>query len=447
MAAPDRAPGFRRALSHRVFRLELVAYALASACVGMGIVVISVALFRRGGSTTWATLGVVSRVAPFVLLSAISGALAGRRDPRKVLQLAFGAQLVMAGVIALSVGSAPLAALVLAGFAANALWTIAYPTMAALLPRVVGDDDLVSANGLLSTVESLAWIAGPGLGGLMVTAFGMRPTIAVQAGLALVALAVATMARRGSAAMVVERPTDAPDRRSLLADLRAGVRSVAESPMVHHPLALLLVANAVYGALQVLMLVAAWKRLGMSEGGYGALCAGLGAGAFAALVVVNRVGRISNVALALTGAVLLSSMPVALLAFTSTPLVGVVLLGFSGLGLVLTEVVALALLQRELPIERVAGVFGLLDSLTVGSMLVGSVVAGPLVSLLGLEWALVVVGSFIPVIAVVAVPRLAARRMASWAAASTSATLQHEVAVIAGGSSPVAAVHNATINR
>ena len=444
MPAPDRAPGFRRALSNRVFRLELIAYALASACVGMGIVVISVALFRRGGSTTWATLGVVSRVAPFVLLSAISGAMAGRRDPRKVLQLAFAAQLLIAGVVTLSVDAAPLAVLVLLGFAGNALWTVAYPTMAALLPRVVGDDDLVSANGLLSTVESLAWIAGPGLGGLMVTSFGMRPTIAVQAALALVALAVATLARRGSAAAGFA-PPDTPERHSLVTDLRSGVRSVLDAPMVHHPLALLLVANVVYGALQVLMLVAAWKRLGMSEGGYGALCAGLGAGAFVALVVVNRVGRMSNLALALAGSVLLSSTPVALLAFTSTPLVGVVLLGFSGLGLVLTEVLALALVQRELPIDRVAGVFGLLDSLTVGAMLVGSVVAGPLVSLLGLEWALVVVGSFVPVIAVVAVPKLAARRVASLAA--TPGRLQHEVAVIAGGSSPVAAVHNATINR
>jgi predicted MFS family arabinose efflux permease len=442
------APGFRRALSNRVFRLELVGYALASASIGVGIVVVSVALFRRGGTTSWATLGVVARVAPFVMLSAITGTLAGRRDQRKVLQLAFAAQLVIAGLLAVSVASAPLAAIVLLGFAGNALWTVAYPTMASLLPRAVADDDLVAANGLLSTVESLAWIAGPGLGGLLVTAFGMRSTIAAQALLALAALAFATAARRAPGAEPATSRDRAEGRESVLAGLRAGVRAVADAPTVHHPLALMVVANVVYGALQVLMLVAAWQLLGMSEGGYGALCAGLGAGAFAALLVVGRAGKARRSTLALSGAVLLSSMPLALLAITSAPFVGVVLLAFSGLGLVVTEVLALAVLQQQLPGDRVSSVFGLLDSVTVGSMLIGSVIAGPLIGWLGIEWALVVVGALIPLVAVVAVPRLLQRRsptMAVGVAVAGAGDLR-EVEVIAGGSSPVAAVRNFTIN-
>lgn len=441
MSAPVRAPGFRRALSNRVFRLELIGYALASASVGVSIVVVSVALFRRGGTTSWATLGVVSRVAPFVMLSAITGTLAGRRDPRKVLQVAFFAQLAIAGLLALSVASAPLFAVVLLGFAGNALWTVAYPTMASLLPRAVEGDDLVAANGLLSTVESLAWIAGPGLGGLFVTAFGMRPTIAAQAILAFVALAFATAARRGQAVQRLDHGEGTGERESVVAGLRAGIRAVADSPTVHHPLALMVVSNLVYGALQVLMLVAAWKLLGMSEGGYGALCAGLGAGAFAALLVVGRAGRMRNATLALSGAVLLSAVPLALLAITSTPFVGVVLLAFSGLGLVVTEVLALAVLQQQVPEDRVSAVFGLLDSVTVGAMLLGSICAGPLIAWFDIEWALVIVGALVPLVAVVTVPRLLSRR-----ATPIAATVRRDVEIIAGGSSPVAAVHNFTIN-
>ena len=453
MSATIRPAGVRRTWAHPVFRLALIGYALSSAAVGVSIVVVSVALFRRGGTTGWATLGVVARVAPFVLLSAIAGAVADRHDQRRTLQLAFVAQALIAGLLAVSVTSAPLAAIVALGFAANALWTIAYPSMAALLPRTVDDAELVTANGLLSTVESLAWIAGPGVGGLLVTAVGMRPTIAAQAVLALAGLGFATRARRASRATTGGDAAFAPPadqhRGGVIDGIRAGVRAVRSTPAVHHPLALLLLANLVYGALQVLMLVAAWKRLGMSEGGYGALCAGLGAGAFAALVIVDRVGRVARADLALAGAVVLSGGPVALLAVTSVPVVGVLLLAFSGLGLVLTEVLALSILQRNVPTGRVAGVFGLLDSLTVGAMLVGSVLAGPAIALLGLEAALVVVGAFAPVVAVLGVPLLLRRRTASSLAATppTSAAVVHEVEVIAGGSSPAAAVRNFVINR
>jgi MFS family permease len=437
--------GIRRALRQPMFRLELLAYSLVSASMGVATVVVSVALFRRGGTTLWATVGVVSRVAPFVLFSAFSGAIADRFDQRRVLQWAFAAQVVVAGLLAATVSSAPLLVVALIGFVGQTAWTIAYPSMAALLPRVVDRDDLAAANGLLSTVESLAWIAGPGLGGLVVTAAGMLPTVGVEAGLATLGLVLATAAlrsgRRGAVPVAEPyAPTVRAERERLVDSVLDGIRTVRATPAVHHPLALLLVSNVVYGALQVLMLVVAWKRLGMSEGGYGALCAGLGAGAFAALLAVRPAGGFVRADLVLAGSVLLGGVPLALLAIASAPAVGIVLLGVSGLGLVLTEVLALTAVQQHLPADRIAGVFGLLDSSTVAAMLIGSVVVGPVISLAGLEVALVAVGALMPLAAVITVPRLV-----RWRAAR--AMPAHDVQVIAGGSSPGAAVRNFTLNR
>jgi predicted MFS family arabinose efflux permease len=430
-------PGVRRVLRQPLFRLELLAYTLVSASMGVATVVVSVAMFRRGGTTAWATVGVVSRIAPYVLFSTFSGAIAGRFDQRRVLQVAFAVQVVAAGLLFASVSSAPLLLVAAIGFAGQAAWTVAYPSMAALLARTVEHDDLAVANGLLSSVESLAWIAGPGLGGLVITAAGMRQTIVVQAVLAVLGLLLATMALRVGPAGA--RPSR-HERERLVDSVRNGIRAVGSTPAVLHPLVLLLVSNVVYGALQVLMLVVAWKRLGMSEGGYGALCAGLGAGAFAALVMVGPAAARNRPDLVLAGAVLLGGIPLALLAVASVPAVGIVLLALSGLGMVLTEVLALTAAQQHLPPDRIAGVFGLLDSSTVTAMLIGTLAAGPLISWLGLEAALVVVGAVMPVAAVLAVPTVARRRTARRAALD-------EVVVIAGGSSPGAAVRNAIINR
>ena len=445
-------------MSRPTFRLELVAYALVSASMGVATVVVSVAMFRRGGTPGWATVGVVARVAPFVLLSAFSGAIADRYDQRRVLQVAFLAQVVVAGVLALGVKDAPLLVVALIGFVANAAWTIAYPSMSALVPRVMPTDELAPANGLLSTVESLAWIAGPGLGGLLITASGLYQTIAVQAGLALAGAAVATVALRSSRTRSGEAAAfaaasgsvdgDTSSRQPLTRSVRAGLRAIVDTPVVHHPLALMLVANLVYGAMQVLMLVVAWKRLGMSEGGYGALCAGLGGGAFAALLVVDRVSRAARPHVALAGAVLLTDVPLALLAVTEVPAVGIALLGCSGLGLVLTEVLALTTLQRNVPVDRIARVFGLLDSLTIGAMLVGSVSSAPLIAAFGLEWALVIVGALVPVIAVVSVPRLVARRSARATSVDSAipARVLDELPLPAGAASPHAAVRSYVVN-
>jgi predicted MFS family arabinose efflux permease len=446
MSLTDQPPGLRQALRHPTFRLELIGYSLVSASMGVATVVVSVAMFRRGGTPGWATLGVVARVAPFVLLSAFSGAIADRHDQRRVLQLAFLAQAAMAGVLALTVSGAPLVIVAAIGFLANTLWTISYPSMAAVVPRTMDIDELSAANGLLSTIESLAWIAGPGLGGLLITTSGLRPAIAVQAGLAITGAAFATLALRSGRTRADENAaftTRAPDEAHppLLHSMRAGIRAIVDTPVVHHPLALMLVANLVYGAMQVLMLVAAWKRLGMSEGGYGALCAGLGAGAFSALLVVNRMARFTRPELALAGAVLLSGAPLALLSITSLPAIGIVLLGVSGLGLVLTEVLALTTLQQNTPADRMAGVFGLLDSLTIGAALLGSITAAPLIHAVGLEWALVVAGAMVPVAAIVTVPQVV--RVRSKRRTTVEAD---DLPLPAGAASPHAAVRSFVIN-
>lgn len=442
-------PGIRDALRRPTFRLELIGYSLVSASMGVATVVVSVALFRRGGTPGWATVGVVARVAPFVLLSALSGAIADRHDQRRVLQLAFVAQAAVAGVLALTVSSAPLLVVAAISFIANTLWTIAYPSMAAVVPRTMTVDELAAANGLLSTIESLAWIAGPGLGGLLITTSGLRPAIAVQAGLALTGVAIATLALRSARtrpdedAAFVTRAPDEPHP-PLLRSMRAGIRAIVDTPVVHHPLALMLVANMVYGAMQVLMLVAAWKRLGMSEGGYGALCAGLGAGAFSALLVVNRVAQIRRRELALAGSVLLSGAPLAALSITSLPAVGIVLLAVSGLGLVLTEVLALTTMQQNVPPDRTAGVFGLLDSITIGAALLGSVVAAPLISGFGLEWALVIAGALVPVAAIVSVPHVV--RIRSRRRTPVDLVDPDQMPLPVGAASPHAAVRSYVIN-
>ncbi|HAP74844.1 MAG TPA: hypothetical protein DCR14_02035 [Acidimicrobiaceae bacterium] len=124
-----------------------------------------------------------------------------------------------------------------------------------------------------------------------------------------------------------------------------------------------------------------------------------------ALVAVRRLTTAPSLLPMLSAAVLLCGAPVALMAAVEAPAWAIALAAVSGVGTVLAEVVALTTVQRAVPIDTVGRVFGLLDSLTVGVVLLGTAAAGLLVDLIGLERSMVVVGAMVPAVVVLAAPR------------------------------------------
>ena len=87
-----------------------------------------------------------------------------------------------------------------------------------------------------------------------------------------------------------------------------------------------------------------------------------------------------------------------------------VLVGILGLGTVVTDVLALTTLQRLIPSDHLARVFGILDSLLVGANVLGAAVTAWLVGVVGIRATLVAIG-VAPAIAVVGVAGLARRRI------------------------------------
>ena len=87
-------------------------------------------------------------------------------SPRKpLLALSVGLRAVFAAALAVSVGvSAPPVVVVVLAFCFTACGTPCYPCLAAAVPSVVPPQDLVPANGILTGVEALAFVAGPGAG-------------------------------------------------------------------------------------------------------------------------------------------------------------------------------------------------------------------------------------------------------------------------------------------
>ena len=384
----------------------LGAYACGAASIGASSIVVSVSLFSRTNSAAWAGVGALIRVVPFMLFSGVAGVVIDRTDGRRMLVLAVTAQLACGLALAVAASRAPLVAVAGLGFISTLLWTPAYPSMASLVPQMVGTENLAPANTLMSTVESVGWSVGPALGGLLLTVTGPGVAAAAAAGIAAVGAALALGAsRQPLATLAVSRA-----REPFLESLRDGVHAIFANSAVAVPLVLVLVTDVVFGATQVVLLVAATDVLGMSRGGFGALTAALGAGSLAALLVVNRAARSGRALVVLGVAVLAASLPLALVAVANGPPMALVLAGILGLGTVVTDVLALTTLQRLIPSDRLARVFGILDSLLVGANVLGAAVSAWLVGVVGIRATLVAIG-VAPAVAVIGVVGLARRRV------------------------------------
>jgi len=99
-------------------------------------------------------------------------------------------------------------------------------------------------------------------------------------------------------------------------------------------------------------------------------------------------------------------VPIALIGVWPHEAPALVLLAVLGVGNTLVDVAALTLLQRAAPDEVLARVFGVIESLLVGAVGLGAILAPLLVSLFGIRGALIATGALLPVLTVLSWRRL-----------------------------------------
>ncbi len=164
----------------------------------------------------------------------------------------------------------------------------------------------------------------------------------------------------------------------------------------------------VAGAFNVLIVVAAFDLLHLGSGGLGALNSAVGigglAGAVAAALLVSY-GRVSN---QFALGMLLWGVPIALIGVWPNSAFAFALLLLVGIGNTIVDVTDLTLLQRAVPDDVLARVFGAVNSITTGALALGSILAPLLISGIGVRWALVVTGGLLPILTVLLFRPLAA---------------------------------------
>lgn len=222
---------------------------------------------------------------PFLLLAIPAGLLADRTSRRRLMAAAEALRaLALGGVLALAAGGwLTLPVLMVLGFF-GACGTVAYSVAApALVPALVPAGALAAANGRLELARTIAFAAGPALGGALVGWTGGPLAFATAA--ALSTCAVFLLAGLGEPA----RPRHA--RRHLAHELREGAAFVFGHPLLLPVLTTKIVFGASFFMLQAVYVHHAVHRLGLSASGVGATLATYGLGMVVGALVTARITR------------------------------------------------------------------------------------------------------------------------------------------------------------
>jgi MFS family permease len=364
-------------------------------------VALAVFAYDAGGATA---VGVVAllRFMPSAVVAPFAAVLADRYPRQRVM---LSADLIRAGAlagaaaVALADGPAP-AVYALAALVA-VVSTAFQPAQAALIPILARDPrELTAANVASSTVESVGSFAGPAIGGLLLAATSAGVVFAVTAG-----------AFVWSALNVVRIPASPPTREegaeeALHREALAGFRAIFGVPSLRLVVGLYSAQTLVAGALNVLVVVAALELLDLGRSGPGLLNSAIGIGGLLGAGVALGLVGLRGLGTAFAFGLVLWGLPLILFGAWPEAAPALLFLGLLGVGNTLVDVSGLTLLQRTAPPDVLGRVFGVLESLVVGTLGLGAILAPVLVSLFGVRWALVATGLLLPVLALASWARL-----------------------------------------
>src|SRR4029079_18770642 len=130
-----------------------------------------------------------------------------------------------------------------------------------------------------------------------------------------------------------------------------------------------------FGTLQVYIVVLSVDTLDLGDAGVGYLHSAIGIGCVIGAILAMGLTGVSRLSIAFVTGVLLVGVPLVVLGLWTETASAVILLGVAGLGNSLLDVSGLTLVQRAVPEEVLARVFGVIQMLFYAALGIGAILA------------------------------------------------------------------------
>lgn len=355
--------------------------------IGDWLYLVAILVVVYAESESAVLLGVIgaARILPYVLLSVPAGMVADRFDRRLVLLVTDVARgVIMVGLaVSVSLGS-PTWVIIALSILAACFSTFFGPAIGALLPSLVDERDLGTANSAWATLDNVAFIIGPAIAGILLASGGLGVAFLINAASFAVVAVILWFLPSPRRAAPSEEGADA-DAKPTDGGWRAMLRPLAG------PLVLDSATSFVIGGVNVLTVVIAVDVLGAGESGTGFLQAATGVGGVVAGISGGALlARRLSVPLMIGGVV--GGIGLAWLALSGGLVMAMIAIGVAVAGLLLLEVVNTTMIQRIVPDELRGRAMGMLQTSSAIVYSLGSLLMPILASLFGVPFVLVAAG-------------------------------------------------------
>jgi MFS family permease len=361
------------------------------------LIAVSVYAYNVGGEKAVGLI-FLARLIPAALIAPFAGLLGDRFRRDRVLLATNVTRIVFVSAAAVGVFLDADPTIVYAlSIAATIATTPFRSAQAALTPSLAQSPaELTAANAAASGVESIAVFAGPALAGILLGLASTGIVFSVTAALLVASLFFIALIN-------VERPQE-PRREieasTIASEAFAGFTTIGRNPALRVMMVLLTAQTAIAGAVQVFIVIAALEVLDLGEGGVGYLNSAIGIGAFLGAVGAFSLTGARRLSVAFMIGIVLMGLPLVAIGVWPEVVVALLALALMGIGSSLVDVSGLTIVQRAVPDNVLARVFGVIQMLWLASLGIGAALVPVLVAWLGIEGAFVAVGVFLPVLVI-----------------------------------------------
>jgi MFS family permease len=354
---------------------------------GMSFVALVWLILERGGDAGTVGWLAAAYTAPVVVGGLAAGIILDRFDRRRVL---VGDNLVRGAAIASVPIASALGVLSTAQlFVVAAVYGLLYMTSVAgipsLIPDLVSEDDLTTANAMESISFGLGGLVGPALGGIVIAIFNAPVVLAIDAAsyavFVVCLLAMGPVERRPAAATGAGGASPSvPQRRATGGGLGPAIRFILGVPAIVAITVIYMGLNLSTGVFSVLAPVYSRDVLGGDATTYGAILSAFEAGGLVGLIVVGAMRWRWPLGRSIAVATFSAGLALGLLLVRPSFLPTLLILAAAGLFASSLTAWAQTIRMRLIPPELRGRVFALLRTTMQSTRPIGAILGGLLLA-------------------------------------------------------------------
>ena len=376
-----------QALRHRDFRIFMTGQTLSQTGVWMQRVVVGWYTWELTYSATWLGLMGLADLFPTLFIGSLSGAMADRVNRLTIIRLTQVGCATTAFALYLMVisGISSVELLFVLVVLFSTCISMNLPARLAIVPNMVGKDNLHSAVAINSLVSNAGRFLGPAIAGLAIVQWGVAPSFAICA--AFFGFPALTL-------MLVNAPAEEfkPTGKRLLADVADGVVYTVKHPGIG-PLMASLIVTSILGKA-IIVIFPAFSSVVFERGADGVawLTGIMGGGAILGGLYMARRGGVKGLTRVFILNIALIGGGLAAFASTDYFWLAIGIIAVLGAALLINGVSAQTLIQNAVEGQMRGRVASLYVMIQRGGQSLGGFILGVAADLIGLRWSVLAAG-------------------------------------------------------